>query len=412
MLCYQPSGDALLVGRDTEIFFHHLDPLHQSEDVISGQLGTDLSELEARLGLRADPGLQVVFTRDFANEPRAISERFSRHVDGIYNRDRHIVLLEWRRGRIQLRATMRHELAHALIASRYRWLPAWLNEGIATCCEPTKGAMKWERLLRFAARLRERGPITAGAVMRQQVQDYDDYNDAWALCYSLMTRAGYGQLDLLDAVQNDALPDADAEEAFAGFQQSLRGNLEDLLLVTGGIDALLPGEAEEILHFLQRGESLLVPLRDPQTILTLLGKTEYQGRRFRGYASGILRVAMAKEFGEGLHARIPRLKTSLSKVDQHAALTYVGEAISLERWFRKLLESRLPAALAPRLDLRPIAVKGAMGRASFWLRRNGVLTADQAQSILQVDAAELRRRQAAPDDGLPLERLVLRQTGR
>ena len=412
MLCYQPSGDALEAGRDTEIFFHDLDPLYQGGEAIGAQLDLDLSELEDRLDLRADPGLQVVFTRDFADEPRAISARFARHVDGIYNRERHLVMLEWQRGRDQLRATMRHELAHALIASRYRNLPEWLNEGIATCCEPSKGSMKWERLLRFAARLHERGPIPAAEVMSRPVRAYGDYNDAWALCYSLLSLSGYEAVDLVDAVARETLPRDLAEDVFARFQDSLGEDLEDLLVATGGIDALLPGEAGEILRFLQRGESLLVPFSDPQTILALHRKTESEGRRYRGYTSSILRVAIAPKLEPELLARIPALRTALSQVDEREAFAYVREAIALERWFQSELGDLLPAALILRLDLRPMAVRGTLARASFWLRRRGALSREQGRTILRIDEQELSRRQANPDEGLPLERLVLRQTGR
>ncbi|MHC5066324.1 MAG: hypothetical protein ACYTG5_20390, partial [Planctomycetota bacterium] len=385
MLCYEPNGDAMRVGRDTEVYFHDLDTFYPWEQIISEQLTEDMQQLESWLGLGADPGLQIVFTRDFADEPRSISARFGSHVDGIYNRDRHIVLLEWQRGQQQLRATMRHELAHAMIASRYPNLPDWVNEGIAATSEAETGAMKWERMLRFAARRHELGPISARDVMNTPVREYDDYNDAWALCYSLLNFCGYEPLELMRMVHTETLPLWVADRAFTEMQDSLGRTLEDLLAATYGIDALQEGEADEILRFLQREGKLLVPVENPGTILSIYRMSESDGGRARNNASRILRIALADALREEMRSHLPSLEGSFRAANEEQSLEYLRDSIALERWFYAALAELLPEATNLRLDMRPRAMNRAIGRASVLLRRHGELSTTEAMHVLDYD---------------------------
>ncbi len=412
MLCYQPNGDAMRVGEDTEVYFHDLDTFYPWERIISEQLTEDMQQLEGWLDLRPEPGLQIVFTRDFADEPRSISARFGSHVDGIYNRDRHIVLLEWQRGQQQLRATMRHELAHAMIASRYPNLPDWVNEGIAATAEAETGALKWERILRFAARREELGPITAREIMSKPVRDYEDYNDAWALCYSLINGCGYEPLELMRLVHTETLPLWIAERSLSQLQGSLGRSLEDLLAATYGLDALQSGEADEILRFLQREGKLLLPVEDPQTIVNLYRMSESEGGRARNNASRILRLALADALREEMRPHLPSLHGNFRSANEEESLEYLRDTIALERWFYRALAEILPEALNLRLDMRPRAMNRAVGRASVLLRRHGELSATEAMQVLDYDKIELEAGLESTRDRRPLERLVLQRTER
>lgn len=409
--CYEPNGDSLRVGGDAQVYFHDLRRTRAMEERLRTQLDDDMAELERRVGLTMRPGLDLVLTRDFDNEPKELRARFGPHVDGFYNRERHIVVAEWNRQASQMRATLRHELAHALISPHYPWLPDWLSEGLAACCEPLDSYVKWERLLRFAGRLRDDGPVTAAKVIATPVRNYEQYNDAWALCYVLLTRSGYDPLSLLEAVRTDHVPMPAVEEAFHEFQVQVAGDgfaLEDLIDATGGFESLSVAEASELLLFLDRQTKMVVSYRQAGTILEVVRRAlpENENRALR-HGSRLLRRYLAPFVDQPSRARIGQSPGSARRVRRGDAMSYLQRVLATQSWFDAFVDECLPGSEDLRLELRSRELRAAVAWCGFWLRRQGTFSRDEVRHLLQVEDAALDRMLERPGDQSRLTEMVL-----
>ena len=372
--CYVPPGgvEYAAAGR-VQVHTSLPGDFFGSPEVLTGFVEADVEAVELRLGAAVPDGLEVVISDDFETDPGPLAVELGRHVDGFYNHSRNIVFVEYRSDMKSMRATLRHELAHAVVAQRFPSLPIWLSEGVATTCEDVDDApLQWARLLKFAARLRDRGPITLEDVSKSSIEDYSDYNDAWASFYVLERHESCTPLELLERWTAGEVDKDDAEAAFRDFQTSLRGKdgyrLEAVLGAIRARDELQPDDAFAILRALgQPRTQPVLALSDTGTVLFLHERAQHAAgyHTDRRWTQRILRQAVQPVLDPVVLDELGRHPNPDQPASVRLGLRRLAAAEDL---YRELVDRLVPRARDLGIDLRPRELTARHVDLAVWVR--------------------------------------------
>jgi hypothetical protein len=378
---YVPPGRAFELGRGSVRLYSTLSdrvPNHTAR--LADLIEVDIAAVEERLGASLPAPVDVVISDDFEVEPGDFTYELGRHVDGFYNRQRNIVFVEYRADLRSLRSTLRHELTHAVVGARFSDLPPWISEGVATVCEDIDDApIQWTRLLKFAVRLRDRGPVTLDEVMTAPIEDYSDYNDAWAAFYVLERWQQVGPLELVRRLQAGEVDLAAASERFDAFQRRLRGRsdfrLEDVLRSVRPLEELDAEDAVEILSVMGHPATQpVLALEDVRTALDLhrLVLSDRDRRLDPLWTERVLRQAIQPFLDPLIHRELGEIPDLREPASVRRGLDRLVHA---EDVYLELVDRLVPGARDLGIDLRPLALRARHEALASWiLRHPDVLT--------------------------------------
>lgn len=373
---YVPPGHGYDVAAGTVRLYSTLSerlPEHTAR--LAVWIESDVAAVEQRLGTSLPAPVDVVVSDDFQIEPGQFTHQLGRHVDGFYNHERNIVFVEFRADLGALRATLRHELAHAAIARHFSELPQWLSEGVATSCEDADDApLQWARLLKFAARLRDRGPVELEELIGREVESYSDYNDVWAAFYVLERWLAVPPMDVLHAWQEGAVDLAAASEQFDAFQRSLRGRdgfrLEDVLTAVRPLSELDGEDAADILSVLGQARAQpVLALADAGTVLFLHRKALYDPlvRLDARWTRRILRQAVQPFLDPIVDSRLGPVPDLDDQGSVHAAMFRLAEA---QAAYDEIVGRLVPGCDDLDVDLRPLTLRAHHDGLATWALRH------------------------------------------
>ena len=387
---YVPPGEGFEIGRGSVRLYSTMSRrLPQHTERLAELLELDVAAVQERLGTPLPAPVDVVISDDFEVEPGEFTHELGRHVDGFYNRGRNIVFVEFRSDLAGLRATLRHELAHAAVGSRFPNLPQWLSEGIATTCEDLDDApLQWARLLKFAARLRDRGPVELEEVVDAPVESYSDYNDAWAAFFVLERWLDTTPMEVLRLWQAGEVDQDRAARQFMAFQRRLRGRdgfrLEDVLSAVKPLEELDAEDAAQILAVL--GQSRAQPvlaIADFNSVLELHRRAvtdpmvtidpRWTERVLGQAVQPFLEPLIVDELG-----RMPDLRDPESVREALARLT------AAEDVYFELVDRLLPGCRSLDVDLRPLALRARHEALGTWVLRNRDVVAEWMEESVDV----------------------------
>lgn len=153
------------------------------------------AELEELTGLRpTEASIQIILFSDHKSYVRYLASQIpeARFRKALFYRNEDVYQVYAYRSR-SLITDIRHELTHAILHQNLKFVPLWIDEGLAELLEETRSqrqtstrlaAVKWKTRVGWSPSLKRLEAITSAADM-----DEDDYRDSWAWTHFLVNES-------------------------------------------------------------------------------------------------------------------------------------------------------------------------------------------------------------------------------